>query len=307
MSSSNSHAGSGYHHERSIKDEKNRKKSQIFAGKPRWLKVKAPTSSGYQSVRKVVQKHGLHTVCESAACPNVGQCWHEGAAAFMILGDICTRSCGFCAVTTGRPAEVDHAEVDRLAAAVTVMGLTHVVITSVDRDDLEDGGADHFVNCIKALRSLESKPTIEVLTPDFRNKKGAVQKVLAARPEVFNHNIETVSRLYSTIRPAASYQYSLELLRLGAGVGDGVVCKSGLMLGLGETPGEVMEVLADLRRVGVEYLTIGQYLRPSLRHHPVDRYWSPEEFVELEKSALSMGFARVESHPLARSSFHAAK
>jgi lipoyl synthase len=283
------------------------KKRQVFSGKPRWLKVKAPASAEYLALRKVVQKHGLHTVCESASCPNVGQCWHEGAAAFMILGNICTRRCSFCDVPTGRPDPVDVQEASRLAQAVKSMGLSHVVITSVDRDDLPDGGAGHFVNCVQALRSLTTIPTIELLTPDFRDKKGALQQVFSARPAVFNHNVETVPRLYSQVRPAADYQYSMEVLRQGAEIGGGMVTKSGLMLGLGESLPEVILVLEDLRRVGVGYLTIGQYLRPSLKHHPVERYWPPEIFADLRKMGLDMGFVRVESHPLARSSFHAEK
>ena len=282
-------------------------KARIFGGKPRWLKVKAPTSAEYLDIRRIVRKHSLNTVCESASCPNVGQCWHEGAAAFMILGNICTRRCTFCDVATGRPDPVDLQEPERLASAVKVMGLNHVVITSVDRDDLRDGGASHFVNCIKALRSLKTKPTIEVLTPDFRDKIGALQQVLTIRPEVFNHNVETIPRLYSTVRPAANYQYSLEVLHQAAKEGGGIVPKSGLMLGLGENLSEVLQVLTDLRRVGVLYLTLGQYLRPSLDHRPVERYWSPEEFEDLRQKGLDMGFKRVESHPLARSSFHAEK
>ncbi|MBF0446901.1 MAG: lipoyl synthase [Magnetococcales bacterium] len=293
--------------EDSSKSEGDKQKKSPFAGKPRWLKVKAPTSPGYLEIRKVVKENGLHTVCESAACPNVGLCWHEGAAAFMILGNICTRRCAFCDVQTGRPGPVDDQEPIRLLQAVKTMKLSHVVITSVDRDDLVDGGAAHFVACVQALRGLDPAPTVELLTPDFRDKPGALQQVLSVRPEVFNHNVETVPRLYSSVRPAADYACSLEVLRQGAAVGPGVTAKSGLMLGLGEQLSEVLDVLADLRRVGVSYLTIGQYLRPSLAHHPVKRYWPPEVFAELKKQGLAMGFARVESHPLSRSSFHAEK
>ncbi|MBF0453807.1 MAG: lipoyl synthase [Magnetococcales bacterium] len=280
---------------------------QGVRGKPRWLKVKAPTSPGYLAIRQIVQHHGLNTVCESASCPNVGQCWHEGAAAFMILGDICTRRCAFCDVTTGRPGAIDPEEPRRLAAASRVMQLKHVVVTSVDRDDLADGGAAHFVDCIQALRDQENPPSIEVLTPDFRDKKGALEQVLAVKPEVFNHNVETVPRLYSQVRPAGNYSYSLGVLERAAQVGEGVMVKSGLMLGLGESLLEVMAVLADLRRIGVVYLTVGQYLRPSPTHHPVERYWTPEAFDDLKTEAEEMGFLRVESHPLARSSFHAEK
>ncbi|MBF0380186.1 MAG: lipoyl synthase [Magnetococcales bacterium] len=282
------------------------KKSEL-GGKPKWLKVKAPSSPEYLKTRKIVQKHTLHTVCEAASCPNVGQCWHEGAAAFMILGNICTRHCSFCDVTTGRPGPIDPDEPGRLAKAAHAMGLQHVVITSVDRDDLDDGGAGHFADCIKELRKLKSAPTIEVLTPDFRDKEGALQLVLQEKPEVFNHNIETVPRLYPKVRPAANYSYSLQVLKQAALAGDEITAKSGIMLGLGENKDEVIEVLEDLRQVGVIYLTIGQYLRPSITHHPVIRYWSPEEFSEFDKIARKMGFQRVESHPLARSSFHAKK
>ncbi|MBF0357592.1 MAG: lipoyl synthase [Magnetococcales bacterium] len=282
-------------------------KTQILGGKPHWLKVKAPSSPAYLKVRNIVQNNALHTVCEAASCPNVGQCWHEGAAAFMILGDICTRHCTFCDVTTGRPGPVDEKEPERLAAAVKTMELEHVVITSVDRDDLDDGGASHFANCIMTIRELDSPPTIEVLTPDFRDKNGALEEVLKQQPEVFNHNIETVPRLYQKVRPAASYNYSLKVLEQGASAGDGTTPKSGIMLGLGESREEVVEVLEDLHRVGVAYLTIGQYIRPSLTHHPVVKYWSPDEFIELGKLSKKIGFKRVESHPLARSSFHAKK
>jgi lipoyl synthase len=282
-------------------------KAATFGGKPRWLKVKAPSSGEYLETKKIVQKHNLHTVCEAASCPNVGQCWHEGAAAFMILGNICTRHCSFCDVTTGRPNPVDQSEPDRLAQAAQAMGLQHVVITSVDRDDLVDGGAKHFANCIKKIRNLNKPPTIEVLTPDFRDKIGALQLVLQEKPEVFNHNIETIPRLYSQVRPAANYEYSLQVLKQAALAGEEITAKSGIMLGLGETKEEVIEVLEDMYRVGVQYITIGQYLRPSLTHHPVSRYWSPEEFSDIGELAHQMGFQRVESHPLARSSYHAKK
>ncbi len=282
-----------------------RQKTAIFGNKPRWLKVKAPTSRQYRNIKQIVKNRSLNTVCESASCPNIGQCWHEGAAAFMILGGICTRNCTFCDVPTGRPEPVDEEEPERLAEAASAMALRHVVITSVDRDDLVDGGAGQFVECIKALRAIDPKPTIEVLTPDFKGKPGALDKVLAQRPEVFNHNVETVPGLYSQVRPAADYRYSLQVLTAASRTGDGVVAKSGMMLGLGESDSEIMEVLGDLRRAGVSYLTLGQYLRPSLQHRPVDRYLPPEEFDRLRQSALDMGFKRVESHPLARSSFHA--
>ncbi|MBF0195919.1 MAG: lipoyl synthase [Magnetococcales bacterium] len=286
---------------------KKSKKNIVLGGKPQWLKVKAPSSVEYLKTKKVVKTHGLHTVCESASCPNVGQCWHEGAAAFMILGNICTRHCSFCDVTTGRPDPIDLNEPERLAQAAKAMDLQHVVITSVDRDDLDDGGAGHFANCIKKLRKLKKPPTIEVLTPDFRNKNGALQLVLNEKPEVFNHNIETVPRLYTKVRPAANYNYSLKVLEQAALADEEITAKSGIMLGLGESLEEVFEVLEDMHRVGVQYLTVGQYIRPSLIHHPVIKYWSPQEFSELGESAIKMGFQRVESHPLARSSYHAKK
>ena len=277
-----------------------------LAGKPRWLKVKAPFSSTLLEVRETLRRNRLHTVCESASCPNLGQCWHEGTATFMILGDICTRACAFCDVTTGRPGPIDPQEPERLARAVAEMRLRHVVITSVDRDDLSDGGAGQFAACVAALRRLTPTPSVEVLTPDFRGKAEALAQVLDARPTVFNHNVETVPRLYQQVRPAADYRFSLALLsQAGADKPPTTVTKSGIMLGLGESEPEVLAVLADLRTAGVALLTIGQYLRPSLKHHPVIRYWTPEAFEILKHRALSMGFKKVASHPLARSSFHA--
>lgn len=277
-----------------------------FAGKPRWLKVRAPLSPDYLKVRAVLKQHALHTVCESASCPNLGQCWHEGSAAFMILGDVCTRRCTFCAVTTGRPAPIDAHEPERLAQAAKVMGLRHVVITSVSRDDLADGGAAQFVACIESLRRIMPTITVEVLTPDFLGKPDGLSGILAARPQVFNHNVETVPRLYSAVRPAANYLYSLDVLARAAAKSEATMAiKSGMMLGLGEDRAEVLEVLADLRHAGVELLTIGQYLRPGLQHHPVVRYWHPDEFAALGEDARRLGFRRVACHPLARSSFHA--
>ncbi|MBF0400091.1 MAG: lipoyl synthase [Magnetococcales bacterium] len=289
--------------------------------KPYWLKVGAPRSLGYMAVHGLLQQQGLHSVCASAACPNRGECWESGTAAFMILGAVCTRRCPFCAVPTGRPEPVDWDEPRRLAVAARSMALRHVVITSVDRDDLEDGGAGQFVACVEALRAGEetgaaSAMTVELLTPDFRGKEGALQRVLAAAPTVFNHNMETVERLYPVFRPAARYDYSLAVLaqaaayqrehgREGGMAGAGVRTKSGIMLGLGESPGEVSHLLLDLRQAGVSLLTIGQYLQPSRLHHRVVRYLAPEEFVEWKQEALNMGFLAVESHPMARSSFHA--
>lgn len=278
-----------------------------FARKPSWFKVKAPTSPRFLKVKSLLDDLSVNTVCKEANCPNAGRCWHEGAAAFMILGRICTRSCAFCDVTTGRPDPVDPGEPARLAEAVVAMGLKHVVITSVDRDDLEDGGAAHFAACLEAIRKRDPAMTTEVLTPDFRGKTGAAAAVMAARPNVFNHNVETVPRLYRTIRPASLYEHSLALLKEAAELSGEVVTKSGIMLGLGEALDEVRAVLADLRGVGVSALTVGQYLRPGLKHHPVERYWEPAVFEGLAEEAREMGFTRVESHPLARSSFHAAE
>lgn len=286
--------------------------------KPPWLKVTAPFSQGYMSMRSMLKKQQMNTVCESAACPNRGHCWQEGAAAFMILGNICTRRCAFCAVQTGQPKPVDPNEPQRLAKTAQAIGLRHVVITSVDRDDLTDGGAGQFAACLHAIRqgSVDGQPamTVEVLTPDFRGKGNALQTVLHAAPTVFNHNLETVPRLYPTIRPAASYDHSLKILRqageykkLTPSRAMNIQTKSGIMLGLGEDLAEVRLLLMDLRSVGVELLTIGQYLQPSRSHHPVVRFVAPETFLELKKEALALGFQRVESHPLARSSFHAEK
>ncbi len=290
--------------------------AMIMRRKPLWLKGEAPRSPEYLALHGLLRQQRLNTVCASAICPNRGRCWEEGTAAFMILGGICTRRCPFCAVPTGRPEPVDPDEPRRLAAAVRTLGLRHVVITSVDRDDLADGGAGLFAACIQAIREEEGTAavTVEVLTPDFRGKAGALQTVLAAAPTVFNHNMETVSRLYPVIRPAACYAVSLEVLRQAGfyraacagleGCG-GMRTKSGIMLGLGESRAEVMDLLVDLRGVGVELLTIGQYLQPSRLHYPVDRFLAPEEFDAWRLEALALGFLGVESHPLARSSFHA--
>ncbi|MBF0108812.1 MAG: lipoyl synthase [Magnetococcales bacterium] len=277
---------------------------RIREAKPRWLKVKAPLTPECLEVERLLGNLGLHTVCQSATCPNRGQCWSKGEAAFMILGNVCTRRCGFCDVTTGRPGPVDPGEPQRLIRAVQAMGLNHVVITSVNRDDLPDGGACHFAACIHALMSLTNRPTVEVLTPDFQGNRASLDQVLTARPDVFNLNVETVSRLYPQVRPASNYSRVMAMLDHARATGTGVV-KSGIMLGLGEEPAEVVQTLGDLRTNGVTLLTIGQYLRPSPVHLPVHRYVSPEEFDHLGRTARDMGFERVASHPLARSSFHA--
>ncbi|OSM01977.1 lipoyl synthase [Magnetofaba australis] len=276
-----------------------------LGNKPRWLKVKPPTSKEYLRLRALMRDKQLHSVCEEATCPNIGQCWHEGSAAFMILGRICTRRCAFCDVETGRPAPIDPNEPAHLAEAARALNLNHVVITSVDRDDLDDGGAAQFARCIEALRAATPQASVEVLTPDFRNKEGALEQVIAARPDVFNHNVETVPRLYADVRPVSSYAFSLAVLKRAGELDPSIKTKSGIMLGLGEEESEVLAVFDDLRAAGVTYLTVGQYLRPSESHHPVLRYWEPEAFERLERAALDRGFEKVACHPLARSSFHA--
>ena len=273
--------------------------------KPPWIRVKAPTSEAYGETLRLMRAHGLHTVCEEAACPNIGECWSRGHVTVMILGDICTRACAFCNVKTGRPGAVDALEPENLAASVAEMGLKHVVVTSVDRDDLDDGGAAQFVRCIERIREASPGTTIEVLTPDFRNKEGALEAVIAARPDVFNHNLETVPRLYPTIRPGARYFHSLRLLDQAKKLDPAIFTKSGIMVGLGEERREVLQVMDDQRSADVDFLTIGQYLRPTPRHAPVDRYVTPDEFEEYRRLALARGFLMVASSPLTRSSYHA--
>ena len=273
--------------------------------KPPWIRVKAPTSAGYGETLRLMRAHGLHTVCEEAACPNIGECWSRGHVTVMILGDICTRACAFCNVKTGRPGTVDALEPENLALSVASMGLKHVVVTSVDRDDLDDGGAAQFVRCIERIREASPGTTIEVLTPDFRNKEGALEAVIAARPDVFNHNLETVPRLYRTIRPGARYFHSLRLLDQAKKLDPAIFTKSGIMVGLGEERREVLQVMDDQRSADVDFLTIGQYLRPTPRHAPVDRYVTPDEFEDYRRLALARGFLMVASSPLTRSSYHA--
>lgn len=277
----------------------------MSAPKPRWLKVRAPGSEAYRRLSALTDRLHLGTVCQSARCPNIGDCWHNGSAAFLILGPFCTRACGFCDVPTGRPVAPDPDEPRRLADAVATLALRHVVITSVTRDDLSDGGAGHFTACVATLRDQCPTTRVELLIPDFRGSEAALRQILAAAPEVLNHNVETVPRLYSRVRPAADYPGSLTLLARAANHGHGIQIKSGIMLGLGEEEEEVLAVLRDLREAGVDSLTIGQYLAPSRSHLPVERYWTPEAFAELGQQARAMGFSRVQSHPLARSSFHA--
>ena len=275
--------------------------------KPSWIRVKAPGSAGHAETSRILRARGLHTVCEEAGCPNIGECWARRHATFMIMGDTCTRACAFCNVRTGLPRALDPAEPDNVAAAVRELGLEHVVITSVDRDDLSDGGAAHFARVIAAVRAEVPGVTIEVLTPDFLRKDGALENVLGARPDVFNHNLETVPRLYLAIRPGARYFHSLRLLQRAKELDAGIFTKSGIMVGLGEAREEVMQVMDDLRCAGVDFLTIGQYLRPSPRHAEVKRFVPPEEFDAFRSIAVAKGFALVAASPLTRSSYHAAE
>ncbi|MSO75703.1 MAG: lipoyl synthase [Alphaproteobacteria bacterium] len=273
--------------------------------KPAWIRVKAPTSPGYQATRKIVRDNNLRTVCEEAACPNIGECWAKRHATMMILGSVCTRACTFCNVATGRPDLLDPHEPDNVANAVAQLGLAHVVVTSVDRDDLEDGGAGHFAAVIRAIRARAPGTTIEVLTPDFLRKDGAIEIVVAARPDVYNHNLETVPGLYPEVRPGARYYASLRLLDRVKELDGSIFTKSGLMVGLGETRQQVMQVMDDLRAVDCDFLTIGQYLQPTVKHHAIDRFVTPDEFVAYGKLALGKGFLLVAASPLTRSSYHA--
>jgi len=277
-----------------------------MAGKPGWLKVRAPMSREYKQLVELMRGQKLNTVCEEASCPNIGECWKHGSATFMILGRVCTRTCAFCDVETGRPDPVDASEPKHLADAAAAMKLKHVVITSVDRDDLEDGGAAHYAATIRAVKEQLPETTVEVLTPDFQRKPAAcLDTLMAAHPEIFNHNLETVPRLYRSVRPGARYFTSLRLLQRAKEIDPGVVTKSGIMLGLGEERDEVLQVLDDMREAGVDILTVGQYLRPSAKHHPVMRYWTPEEFEDIKYLAEKKGFGMVACGPLVRSSFHA--
>jgi lipoyl synthase len=273
--------------------------------KPEWIRVKAPGGGEYASTEGIVRRHGLHTVCEEAGCPNIGECWNHKHATMMIMGDTCTRACSFCNVKTGLPGPLDPAEPAHVAEAVAHLGLRHVVITSVDRDDLADGGAAHFAGVIRAVREASPGTTIEVLTPDFLRKDGAIEVVMAARPDVFNHNLETVPRLYLPIRPGARYYNSLRLLDRAKTLYPEGFTKSGLMVGLGETREEIMQVMDDLRIAGVDFLTVGQYLQPSRKHAAVEKFWTPEEFKGLEEVARAKGFLMVSATPLTRSSYHA--
>jgi lipoic acid synthetase len=273
--------------------------------KPDWLKVRAPGSPGYLRLRGLMRELGLHTVCEEAQCPNIGECWHHGTATFMIMGDVCTRACAYCNVTHGAPRALDPEEPDRLARAVEAMALAYVVVTSVDRDDLADFGAGAFAATVRAIKARRPECRVEVLIPDFQGDERALGIVLDARPDVLNHNIETVPRLYRVARPGGRYPRAIELLDRARRRAPDIPTKTGLMVGLGETMDEVVEVLRDLRTVDCQILTVGQYLRPSLAHLPMARYYTPEEFREIKRIALDLGFGHVESGPLVRSSYHA--
>lgn len=277
--------------------------AQKYKRRPHWLKVPGRTGDTYQRVRRLIDRENLHTVCKSAHCPNIGECWERGTATFMILGDVCTRNCGFCAVTHSKPLPVDEKEPQRIAEAIRQLALKYAVITSVTRDDLPDGGAYIFAESIQAIRKMVPECKIEVLIPDFQGVESALKKVLDAKPTVLNHNVETVPRLYPVVRPQAIYQRSLQVLERAAG--SGAITKSGIMVGLGEYPEEIQAVMHDLRQVGGQILTIGQYMQPSRFHRPIDRFVTPDEFRQLKTDALAMGFRLVEAAPLVRSSYHA--
>src|SRR5665213_139552 len=273
--------------------------------KPDWIRVRAPVSKGYAATHAIVRENGLHTVCEEAGCPNIGECWDKKHATFMILGDTCTRACAFCNVKTGLPRALDPKEPAHVGEATAKLGLAHIVVTSVDRDDLADGGAQHFADTIRAIRVRCPQTTIEVLTPDFLRKEGALECVVEARPDVYNHNLETVPSLYLSVRPGARYFHSLRLLQRVKELDPAMFTKSGIMVGLGETRNEVLQVMDDLRSADVDFLTIGQYLQPTRKHHEVKRFVPPDEFKALETIAYAKGFLMVSASPLTRSSHHA--
>ncbi|MVA97722.1 lipoyl synthase [Nitratireductor sp. CAU 1489] len=285
--------------------EKAHRPDQEVLRKPDWIRVRAPTSRGYLETRDIVRTNKLVTVCEEAGCPNIGECWDKKHASFLIMGEICTRACAFCNVTTGRPNALDADEPENVAAAVRQMGLNHVVVTSVDRDDLADGGARHFAEVIRAIRTESPETTIEVLTPDFLRKDGALEIVVAAKPDVFNHNLETVPSNYLTVRPGARYFHSIRLLQRVKELDPTMFTKSGIMVGLGEERNEVQQLMDDLRTADVDFLTIGQYLQPTRKHHPVKKFVTPEEFKSYETVAYTKGFLLVSASPLTRSSHHA--
>ena len=287
--------------------EKINKPDNFSPPKPSWLKVKAPIGKIFDETKGLLDDLKIVTVCEEASCPNIGNCWSKKHATMMIMGATCTRACSFCNVATGKPQGLDFSEPFRVAQSVARLNLKHVVITSVDRDDLDDGGAQHFVNTIKDIRELSPGTSIEILTPDFLRKSGAIEKVIASKPDVFNHNLETVPRLYPSVRPGARYFHSLNLLRKVKEVDNEIFTKSGIMVGLGEDKNEVNQVMDDMRSADIDFLTIGQYLQPTKKHHKVDRFVEPSEFDLYKKIALSKGFLHVSSSPLTRSSFHASE
>ena len=280
-------------------------KREISRRKPEWIRAKAPVSEAYHETRKLMRRLNLHTVCEEAACPNIGECWALRHATVMILGDTCTRACAFCNVATGKPNVVDPLEPENVSIAIAELGLKHVVITSVDRDDLSDGGASQFVKVIERLRVNAPDTTIEVLTPDFLRKPGAIEAVAAAKPDVYNHNLETAPRLYAEVRPGARYFHSLRLLHMVKELDPSTFTKSGLMVGLGEDKGEVLQVMDDMRSAEVDFITIGQYLQPTPRHIAVDRFVTPDEFADYTHAAKGKGFLMVSATPMTRSSYHA--
>jgi lipoic acid synthetase len=285
--------------------EKAHKPDNPIRRKPEWIRVKAPTSEGYKETRDIIRENKLVTVCEEAACPNIGECWSKKHATMMIMGETCTRACTFCNVATGKPGPLNPFEPTNVAQAAKKLGLKHIVVTSVDRDDLDDGGAEHFAQTIRAIRDASPETTIEVLTPDFLRKDGALEVVVEARPDVFNHNLETVPGLYHEVRPGARYFHSLRLLDQVKRLDPTIFTKSGIMVGLGEEKAEVYQVMDDLRSADVDFMTIGQYLQPTAKHHPIERFVTPEEFKAYEERAYNKGFLMVSASPLTRSSYHA--
>jgi lipoic acid synthetase len=285
--------------------EKAHKPDRPSGKKPDWIRVRAPGPGAFAETSRIVREHKLNTVCAEAACPNIGECWAQRHATFMIMGDTCTRACAFCNVKTGLPNALDPDEPVHVAEATAKLGLKHVVVTSVDRDDLKDGGADHFAQTIRAIREKSAGTTVEVLTPDFLRKPAALEQVVAARPDVFNHNLETVPSLYLSVRPGARYFHSVRLLERVKEIDPSIFTKSGIMVGLGETRNEILQVMDDLRSANVDFITIGQYLQPTIKHHPVIRYVEPEEFAALKSIAYAKGFLMVSSSPFTRSSHHA--
>ena len=287
--------------------EKINKPDNISPKKPFWLKVKAPQGKIFDQTKDLLDDLNITTVCEEASCPNIGNCWSKKHATMMIMGDICTRACSFCNVATGKPNKLDLSEPVRVAKSVARLNLNHVVITSVDRDDLHDGGADHFVSTITDIRKYSPNTSIEILTPDFLKKDGALEKVINAKPDVFNHNLETIPRLYPSVRPGARYFHSLSLLAKVKESDPNIFTKSGIMVGLGESQNEIYQVMDDMRSADIDFLTIGQYLQPTIKHHKVEKFVHPDEFDKYKKVALSKGFLLVSSSPFTRSSFHASE